>query len=39
MPSAVYDHLGSSQLSRLIYGAVIGLALVVALEGDEPVRP
>jgi hypothetical protein len=36
MPSAVYDHLGSSQLSRLIYGAVIGLALVVALEGDEP---
>jgi hypothetical protein len=36
MPSAVYDHLGPSQLSRVIYGAVIGLALVVALEGDEP---
>ena len=36
MPGAVFDHLGSSQLSRVVYGAIIGLALVVALEGDEP---
>jgi hypothetical protein len=36
--SAVYGHLGPGQLSRVIYGAIIGLALVVALEGDEP-RP
>jgi hypothetical protein len=28
MPSAVYDHLGSGQYSRLIYGAIIGLALL-----------
>ena len=35
MPSAVYDHLGSGQYSRLIYGAIIGLALTVALEHEE----
>jgi hypothetical protein len=34
-PSAIYDRLGPSQLSRVVYGAIIGLALVVALEGDE----
>ena len=36
MPSAVYDHLRSDQYSRLIYGAIIGLALIVALEHEEP---
>jgi hypothetical protein len=34
----VEDHLRSSQVSRVIYGAIIGLALVVALEHDPP-RP
>jgi hypothetical protein len=33
---AVEGHLGSSQVSRVIYGAIIGLALVVALEHDPP---
>ena len=36
MPSPVYEHLGSAQFSRLIYGAIIGLALTVALEHEEP---
>jgi hypothetical protein len=36
--SWVEDHLGSGQVSRVIYGAIIGLALVVALEHDPP-RP
>ena len=34
----IRDHLGSNQVSRVIYGAIIGLALVVALEHDPP-RP
>jgi hypothetical protein len=34
----IEDHLGSTQVSRVIYGAIIGLALVVALEHDPP-RP
>jgi hypothetical protein len=34
--SWVEEHLGSSQVSRVIYGAIIGLALVVALEHDPP---
>jgi hypothetical protein len=29
-------HLGSHQVSRVIYGAVVGLALVVALEAHPP---
>ena len=32
----VEDHLRSSQVSRVIYGAIIGLALVVALEQHSP---
>jgi hypothetical protein len=36
MPRAAYVHLGPGQLSRVLYGAVIGLALVVALEDNEP---
>jgi hypothetical protein len=29
-------HLGSRQVSRVIYGAIIGLALVVALQAHPP---
>jgi hypothetical protein len=29
-------HLGSRQVSRVVYGSIIGLALVVALEGHPP---
>jgi hypothetical protein len=32
----VVTHLGSHQVSRVIYGAIIGLALVVALEAHPP---
>jgi hypothetical protein len=32
----VATHLGSHQVSRVIYGAIIGLALVVALEVHPP---
>ena len=38
MLRVVEDHLGSAQVSRVIYGSIIGLALVVALEHDPP-RP
>ena len=38
MLRALEDHLGSPQVSRVIYGAIIGLALVVALEAHPP-RP
>ena len=34
----VANHLGSRQVSRVIYGAIIGLALVVALEA-HPATP
>jgi hypothetical protein len=30
------SHLGSTQVSRVIYGSIIGLALVVALEAHPP---
>ena len=33
---AIEAHLGSSQVSRVIYGAIIGLALVLALEQHPP---
>jgi multisubunit Na+/H+ antiporter MnhB subunit len=32
----ITTHLGSRQVSRVVYGAIIGLALVVALEGHPP---
>jgi hypothetical protein len=32
----IATHLGSRQVSRVIYGAIIGLALVVALEAHPP---
>jgi hypothetical protein len=34
--SFVATHLGSRQVSRVIYGSIIGLALVVALEAHPP---
>jgi hypothetical protein len=34
---AIQSHLGSRQVSRVIYGSIIGLALIVALE-DHPPR-
>ena len=36
MSAAVYEHLGPGQFSRLIYGAIIGLALTVALAYEPP---
>jgi hypothetical protein len=32
----VADHLGTTQVTRVIYGSIIGLALVVALEHHSP---
>jgi hypothetical protein len=32
----VEAHLGSEQVSRVIYGAIIGMALVVSLEAHPP---
>jgi hypothetical protein len=34
--TAIKDHLGTAQVARVIYGAIIGLALVVALEDHPP---
>jgi hypothetical protein len=36
MLAALEAHLGSRQVSRVIYGSIIGLALVVALEAHPP---
>ena len=36
MLRAITAHLGSRQVSRVIYGAIIGLALIVALEEHPP---
>jgi hypothetical protein len=36
MRSALARHLGSRQVSRVLYGSIIGLALVVALEAHPP---
>jgi hypothetical protein len=36
MPRWLASHLRSQQVSRVIYGAIIGLALVVALEVHPP---
>jgi hypothetical protein len=36
MGRAVAAHLGSADVTRVIYGTVIGLALVVALESHPP---
>jgi hypothetical protein len=36
MPQAIEAHLGSRQVARVIYGSIIGLALVVALQVHPP---
>jgi hypothetical protein len=36
IPRAVAAHLGSRDVARVIYGAIIGLALVVALQDHPP---
>jgi hypothetical protein len=36
LPDSVKAHLGSRDVARLIYGATIGLALVVALQAHPP---
>jgi hypothetical protein len=38
MRRAIEAHLGSRQVARVIYGAIIGMALVVGLEAHPP-RP
>jgi hypothetical protein len=36
MRRAIESHLGSQQVARVIYGAIIGMALVVSLEAHPP---
>jgi hypothetical protein len=36
MREAIAAHLGSRQVSRILYGSIIGLALIVALEAHPP---
>jgi hypothetical protein len=36
LANAIESHLGSRDVARVIYGAIIGLALVVALETHPP---
>lgn len=36
--TALMDHLASGQVSRVVYGSIIGLALVVALEAHPPAN-
>ncbi len=36
MHNVLEAHLGSRQVSRVIYGSIIGLALVVVLQGHPP---
>ena len=36
MRGAIESHLGSAQVARVIYGAIIGLAFIVALEKHPP---
>jgi hypothetical protein len=38
MRASLEQHLGSRQVGRVVYGAIIGLALIVALESHPP-RP
>jgi hypothetical protein len=33
---AIESHLGTKQVGRVIYGAIIGMALIVVLEGHPP---
>ena len=36
LPRVLAEHLGSEQVSRVVYGTVIGVALVAALEAHPP---
>src|SRR5688500_9346408 len=36
MRASLEQHLGSRQVGRVVYGTIIGLALVVALESHPP---
>src|SRR3954453_19572527 len=36
MRASLEQHLGSRQVSRIVYGAIIGLALIVALDSHPP---
>jgi|SRR4051812_37037270 hypothetical protein len=36
MRAAIAAHLGSRQVARVLYGSIIGLALVVALQAHPP---
>jgi VIT1/CCC1 family predicted Fe2+/Mn2+ transporter len=36
MRASLEQHLGSRQVGRVVYGSIIGLALVVALESHPP---
>jgi hypothetical protein len=36
MRRAIHAHLGSEQVGRVIYGAIIGLALVLVVEAHPP---
>jgi hypothetical protein len=36
MRASVEQHLGSRQVGRVVYGSIIGLALVVAIESHPP---
>ena len=36
MRASIEEHLGSQQVGKVVYGSIIGLALVVALESHPP---
>jgi hypothetical protein len=36
MRASLEQHLGSQQVGRIVYGSIIGLALVVAIESHPP---
>ncbi len=36
MWNGIEEHLGSEQVSRVVYGAIIGMALIVVLEHHPP---
>lgn len=36
VPRVIEAHLGSRQVARVVYGAIVGLALVVGLEAHPP---
>src|SRR5687767_8996388 len=36
MRASLEQHLGSRQVGRVVYGSIIGLALVVAIESHPP---